>query len=240
MAKYQVMFLYLPLALYLLVCERKQFCKFGLYLAGIIAIIVILPHWIWLYNTDFFSFNYIMARTTPDIGNTPISLVKFGHIIFPLKFWGDQLLALLPCFVVYLFLALKEKNISININKENLSEKIFLLFVGLMPIFVLGAMGFLTGNRVVGNWGSTMVGFCGILLFYFFPIKFYVRSTDAPRRTPAGPPRCQIPGERPPSAPQHPDWMPDARRSGTHSAPENPEARRRAVSFLPWKIHFDL
>ena len=172
LAKYQVAFLFISMFLYLLLFDRKQFTKMGLYVAGIVATLVVLPHFVWLYQNDFFSMNYIMGRTNVDINNTPISLVKYGRIVFPIKFYGDQILAMMPCFAIYLIAALRGKEIKFDNTKENFSDKMFLVFVGLLPMVILGGMGLITGNRVVGNWGSTMIGFCGILLFYFFPIKF--------------------------------------------------------------------
>ena len=119
-----------------------------------------------------------MSRTEVSSGNTPSFLLPFGRIIFPIKFYLNQIMAILPCVALYLILALKEKNISVNKSSENLPEKVFILLVGLLPIFILGATGAISNSRVIGAWGSTMLSYIGLILFYFFPIKFSEKTFD--------------------------------------------------------------
>ena len=178
LAKYQVVLLFMAFFFYLIVFDRKQFRQKGLYTASLFGILTILPHVIWLYKTDFFSLIYIMSRTDVSSGNTPSFLLPFGRIIFPIKFYLNQVMAILPCVALYLILALKEKNISVNKSNENLPEKVFILLVGLLPIFILGATGAISNSRVIGAWGSTMLSYIGLILFYFFPIKFSEKTFD--------------------------------------------------------------
>jgi hypothetical protein len=81
-------------------------------------------------------------------------------------------MAVLPCIILYLIIALKEKNISINNEKNNMHEKGYILLIGLLPILILGATGAISNSRVIGAWGSAMLSYIGVILFYFFPIKF--------------------------------------------------------------------
>ena len=178
LAKYQVVLLFMAFFFYLVFFDRKQLKQKGLYIASLFGILTILPHAIWLYKTDFFSLIYIMSRTEVSSGNTPSFLLPFGRIIFPIKFYLNQIMAILPCVALYLILALKEKNISVNKSSENLPEKVFILLVGLLPIFILGATGAISNSRVIGAWGSTMLSYIGLILFYFFPIKFSEKTFD--------------------------------------------------------------
>jgi len=171
LAKYQVIFLFFALFLYLLFCDRKQFKQKGMYISIITGLIVILPHILYLINTDFFSFIYMAERTEIGSHNTPKILLQFGRIVFPVKFLLDQILSVTTCIVVYLFLALQAKNITINKNIKK-SESIFILLISFAPILAQGCMAAIENNRIMGIWGSIMVAFTGIFLFYFFPVKF--------------------------------------------------------------------
>ena len=170
MAKYQVVLLFFAMFLYLLICERKCFKQKNMYLALFIAFLTVLPHLLWMQNNDWFSMEYLAERTKPIVYNSLI-LNILHRVIVSLKFFADQLLALLPCFVLYAILAIKEKSFSFNPHSEDNKNQIFLLLIGLLPLLMIGSSGLITSNRVVGAWGVTMTGNIGILLFYFFPIK---------------------------------------------------------------------
>ena len=171
LCKYQVIFLFFALFLYLIICKRDQFAKKGIYISLFVGFLLILPHIIWLYKTDFFSFIYMTGRTEIGTHNTPQFLIKYGRIVFPLKFILDQVCAVLSCVAVYLFLALQSKNISINKNWKK-SESLFVLSIAFVPILAQSSMAIVENSRIMGMWGSMMVGFTGIFLINFFPVKF--------------------------------------------------------------------
>lgn len=171
LAKYQVAFLFLGMFLYLIICKKEAFKQKGMYISILVGSIIILPHTIWMFQQDFFPMIYFSERTKATIYNS-IPEAIFGRIMFCVKFYLDQLLALAPTFVLYLILAFKEKNISIRNIKEDKDNSLFLLLIGLLPILLIGSSGLINASRVVGAWGATMVGYFGIMLFYFFPIKF--------------------------------------------------------------------
>ena len=104
LTKYQVVFLFAALFLYLIFFERRQFKKKGMYVSVLIGSLIILPHIIWLFQHDFFSMIYMSERTEIGAHNTPLFLLKFGRVVSPLKFILDQVLSVASCIVVYLFL----------------------------------------------------------------------------------------------------------------------------------------
>ena len=172
LAKYQVVFLFAALFIYLIVCERKQFRQKGMYVSVFTGFLVILPHIIWLFQNDFFSFIYMTGRTSIGAHNTPNFLVRFGRVVFPIKFLLDQICSVIVCIVLYVFLALQAKNIEFKNRAGSFSDKVFLLSVCFIPILAQGSMALFTESRIQGIWGSIMVSFMGIVLFYFFPVKF--------------------------------------------------------------------
>ena len=171
LCKYQVIFLFLALFLYLIFCDRKQFKQKGMYISILTGFLIILPHIMWLLKTDFFSFIYMAERTDIGSHNTPAFLLPFGRIVFPLKFLFDQVGSVVTCIIVYLFLGLQTKKIGMNKNLKT-PESIFILLITFAPILLQGCMAAIENNRILGMWGSIMVSWTGLLLFYFFPVSF--------------------------------------------------------------------
>lgn len=171
LCKYQVIFLFFALFLYLIFCDRKQFRQKGMYTAIATGSLIVCPHIIYLFKTDFFSLIYMAERTEIGFHNTPLFLIPFGRVVFPLKFLLDQVISVFTCIIVYLFLLLQTKQIMVNKNLKN-NESIFILLITFAPVLAQGCMAAIENNRIMGIWGSIMVAYVGIFLFYFFPIKF--------------------------------------------------------------------
>lgn len=171
LCKYQVIFLFFALFLYLIFCDRKQFRQKGMYLSILIGLLIVAPHILYLVNTDFFSFIYMAGRTEIGSHNTPSFLLPFGRLVFPLKFLFDQVGSVASCIVVYLFLGLQTKQIGVNKDYKS-KESVFILLLTFAPILAQGCMAAIENNRIMGIWGSIMVAFVGIFLFHFFPVKF--------------------------------------------------------------------
>lgn len=172
--KYQVAFLFLALFIHFLWFERKYFKEKGLYLAVLTGAFVALPHIIWLFRNDFFSFAYMANQA--EVGPVTSTAFSLKRLFIPVKFIFDQLFAVLPCVAVYLLVALGAKNIKIAKFTENLSDSVFLLSISVVPVLALGLLGLFTGGYIHGIWGSIMLTFTGLALFYFFPVDFKEKS----------------------------------------------------------------
>ena len=172
LTKYQVIFLFFSIFIYILFFKRECLRKNGFYASILVGILVILPHIIWLIQHDFFSFAYMADRTNISSHNIPIFLLKYGRIVFPIKFIVDQLLSVLPCLLLFVFAALHAKNIGIKRINKDISETAFVIIICFAPIVLHSLMGAISNTRVMGIWGSIMVSFFGIFLFYMFPVKF--------------------------------------------------------------------
>lgn len=169
LGKYQIIFIFIGLLVYLIFENREQFKKKGMYIAIAFGLLVILPHVIWLFKTNFFSFAYMLERTESETHNLPIVLEHLSRIFYPIKFILGQILACIGCIVIFLLTALQAKNLKLS--KLNKDSK-YILYVFFIPIIFQGLMGLITGNRVPSVWGSIMVSMIGILLFSIFSIKF--------------------------------------------------------------------
>ena len=171
LTKYQVIFLFLTLFIWLLTAKREQFKKCGMYIAILTGFLVILPHVIWLLRHDFFSFIYMVNRVEVGIHNTPQFLLEFGRIVFPIKFILDQILCILPCVLLYMLTAIQARSIGLA-KKQEKSEALFIALICFAPMVLQASTGIISNSRIMGMWGSMMVSFWGLFLLYFFYIKF--------------------------------------------------------------------
>ena len=168
LAKYQTIMLFLPLFVYLIISPigRKQFKKKGLYIAAIIAFLIVLPHIIWLFKHNFFSLNYFITCEDRYAG---FYYGPLKYIWSPLVFLFNQIITIVPLIFIY-FTAIwfsKEKLCKNNLNPEN---KKFLICAGIAPIFLQSLNGF-SGNYMIPQWGYSLLFISGILLFGYFPYK---------------------------------------------------------------------
>jgi 4-amino-4-deoxy-L-arabinose transferase-like glycosyltransferase len=94
-AKYFVVVLAAPYALFLIFDRdaRRALATPGPWLALVVALIVALPHVIWLFQTDFLPFAYAEQRAAPVRG-------WFDHILRPAIFVGSQIGFTLPSFFI--------------------------------------------------------------------------------------------------------------------------------------------
>lgn len=170
LAKYQTLLLLIPMVLYSLIFKnvRKIYKSRGVYVAIIIAFLMFLPHLIWLFNHDFFSFLYFKEC------EDRYSHVYFGVIKYleaPFLFLLDQVCAIAGTVFIFVVTRFRFK-IPFNFNAEtDTLDRYFLIFLGLFPVLLQAFPGLFTGNKIVGTWGYPMVYMVGIMLFYFFPLK---------------------------------------------------------------------
>ena len=169
LAKYQTLMLFIPLFIFLLITPsgRKQFKKKGFYIAVLIALLVLLPHIIWLFNNNFFSFNYFIVCEDryATFYHGPLK-----YIWSPFVFLFNQFIAVIGvAFIYFTALWFSKEKISKNENAKP-EDKIFLILCGVVPVFLQSING-LSGNYMIPQWGYSLLFMSGILLFYFFPFK---------------------------------------------------------------------
>jgi hypothetical protein len=94
-AKYFVLVLAIPLALFLLLDReaRPALATPGPWIALVLALLVMAPHLVWLVRNDFLPFAYASARAAPVRG-------LLDHVLHPLAFAVGQLAFLLPTFLI--------------------------------------------------------------------------------------------------------------------------------------------
>ena len=143
---------------------RKTLKNPKAYIAAIFAFWLFLPHLYWLYETDFVSLDYVFGRGTKgDYAGTIL-----GHIIYPLKFIGAQVLFTAAAWLSYLVFYKHSEKLKI---VQNSMQTRFLLIVGLVPLAIFTLIGIVNGAALKSMWGFPLWFLFGIMLMYFWPCK---------------------------------------------------------------------
>lgn len=165
--KYTCVFLFAAMAFFMLYNKnaREKLKTYKPYFAVFMCLLVILPHLIWLYQNDFMPFEYFVERGGQnDFQKFPL----LGHIVYPLKFLGAQILFSIAAVLAYLFARKKEKKLQV---KATSTQSDFLLILGLMPIGLMALVSFIGGTKLKSMWGFPCLWLIGVLLFTYLPCK---------------------------------------------------------------------
>lgn len=165
--KYTCVFLFISMASFMLYNEnaRQRLKTFKPYFAALVCFFVILPHMVWLYQNDFMPFEYFVERG----GHSGFEKFRLlGHIVYPLKFLGAQILFAFGAFLAYMFALRKEKKLQV---KATSTQRDFLLILGLMPLLLMALISFVGGTKLKSMWGFPCLYLTGVLLFTFWPCK---------------------------------------------------------------------
>ncbi len=174
--KYQTIMLILPMTMYLLFVPkgREQFKRPGLYLAGITAFLIFLPHLIWLYKNNFFPLMYFEERRI-FYSHAYSGWIKY--LQSPFMFLMTQAGAIAGSVIIFFMLRMGNRLPKEESENRNLADIWFLILLGIFPIVLQVLPGLITGDHINGTWGYPMLFMTGILLFYFFPIRSHDKLT---------------------------------------------------------------
>lgn len=142
---------------------RHKFKTFGPYLTALVCALVILPHVYWLYRHDFYVIDYFLGRgNKAEFDSFPL----LRHIVYPLKFFGAQVLFGLGAVLIY-FIGTYRARKETNHVMEN--DRKFLLVNGMMPFVLMLLCSLIGGIKLKSMWGFPVFYMFGIMLFVFFP-----------------------------------------------------------------------
>lgn len=98
LGKYLGIFLLIPL--FACYWQRGEFAKVlkspGIYVAGVVSMLVFLPHFLWMMRNDFVTVTYGLERTSE--GDPDGFLTR--HLLYPLEYGAGQLGTLLPLLLI--------------------------------------------------------------------------------------------------------------------------------------------
>jgi 4-amino-4-deoxy-L-arabinose transferase-like glycosyltransferase len=157
-AKYFVVILAFPLALFLLIDRdaRPALRTPGPYVAALVALLVASPHLWWLVQNDFLPIHYVESRAIPPQG-------LLDHITRPLSFAFGQFSWCLPCLAIAANLFLRRTGEIEPYEADAFSRRIIALLT-FAPMVTLLIAAAITGGKLIGMWGYPFWLFLGLWL----------------------------------------------------------------------------
>ena len=163
LTKYSVIFLLLPMALYLLLPKQWPLLKQPKpWIAAFVMLAIFAPHLYWLIINDWLPLSYADGRSH-DVGEASSSLQR--HFSW-LGFIGAQVIAHIPLLIIILFN--RKRLFSLSTYKQNLPAGTPLLwYLWLSPILVLIVLSLVFGIGLRDLWGMPMWALSGLLAASF-------------------------------------------------------------------------
>jgi hypothetical protein len=154
-AKYFVVVLALPLALFVVVDARaRQSLRTpGPYVAAAVALLVAAPHLVWLVQNDFLPFRYADARAAH-------ARNLFDYVGHPLEFAASQVLFLLPALAIAAPLVWPRPRDSGA--GANAYDRRIVTVLAFGPAVTLLVLSLATGRALVAMWGYPLWLFLGL------------------------------------------------------------------------------
>ena len=145
--------------IFIIIKEKKYYFKY--LIPGLVFIIILTPHIIWLVENNFITIIYALNRTTAE------SSIFLNHLLNPLIFLGKQIGILIPFFILF-FLMISKFKPKINLKDKKL---IFLLAVNIAPLILIFLTSMIMGAKIRTMWMTPFYLFIGVFLIYLFQNK---------------------------------------------------------------------
>ena len=154
------------LFIYLIFLKKERKFDFKYLITIEVFLVVLVPHFIWLYNNDFITIMYGLART----GLEQSSFLD--HIKFPTIFLLKQVGILIP-FLILSWLLVKKIKLNLNYKDKKL---LFLLAINILPIILMFLTSLITGSKIRTMWMTPFYLFFGSLFVYFFQAQINIKK----------------------------------------------------------------
>jgi len=154
------------LFIYLIFFKKERKFDFKYLITIEVFLVVLVPHFIWLYNNDFITITYGLART----GFEQSSFID--HIKYPLTFLAKQIGILIPFFIL-IWLLVKKINLKINFKDKNL---LFLIAINILPIVLMLLTSLITGSKIRTMWMTPFYLFFGSLFVYLLQAQINLKK----------------------------------------------------------------
>ena len=154
------------LFIYLIFLKKERKFDFKYLITIEVFLVVLVPHFIWLYNNDFITITYGLARTGLDQSSF------LDHIKFPTIFLLKQLGILIP-FLILSWLLVKKIKLNLNYKDKKL---LFLLAINILPIVLMFLTSLITGSKIRTMWMTPFYLFFGSLFVYLFQAQINIKK----------------------------------------------------------------
>ncbi len=154
------------LFIYLIFFKKERKFDFKYLITVEVFLVVLVPHFIWLYNNDFITITYGLART----GLEQSSFID--HIKFPIIFLLKQVGILIP-FLILSWLLVKKIKLNLKFKDKKL---LFLLAINILPIILMFLTSLITGSKIRTMWMTPFYLFFGTLTVYLFQAQINLKK----------------------------------------------------------------
>ena len=154
------------LFIYLICFKKERKFDFKYLITLEVFLVVLVPHFIWLFNNDFIPITYGLTRTGLEQSNF------LDHIKFPIMFLLKQVVILIP-FLILTWLLIKKIKFKLNLKNKNL---LFLLAINILPIALMFSTSLLTGSKIRTMWMTPFYLFFGTLFVYLFQAQINLKK----------------------------------------------------------------
>ena len=167
LSKYLFIYILLSLFIYFVLNLRKYKKSFKNYsLSILLSLILLVPHFVWLFDNNFVTISYGLNRT----GVSEFNLIN--HLKNPIIFLFKQIIILIPFFTM-VFIIIKKFKFKINVKNRKI---IFLLSINLIPILLIFITSILTGAEIRTMWMTPFYLFIGTLIMLIFKNSIELKS----------------------------------------------------------------
>ncbi len=154
------------LFIYLIFFKKERKFDFKYLITVEVFLVVLVPHFIWLFNNDFITITYGLART----GLEQSSFID--HIKFPVIFLLKQVGILIP-FLLLSWLLIKKIKLNLNLKDKKL---LFLLAINILPVVLMFLTSVITGSKIRTMWMTPFFLFFGSLFVYLFQAQINIKK----------------------------------------------------------------
>jgi hypothetical protein len=154
------------LFIYLIFFKKERKFDFKYLITLEVFLVVLVPHFIWLYNNDFITITYGLTRT----GLEQSSFLN--HIKFPVIFLLKQIGIIIP-FLILTWLLVKKFKFQVNLKDKKL---LFLLAINILPIVLIFLTSLITGSKIRTMWMTPFYLFFGSLFVYLFQVQINLKK----------------------------------------------------------------
>jgi len=170
MSKYYTIFPLAGMLLFLWIepTARGQWRKPGLYIAAVVAVLISIPHIIWLSETNWVTIYYTQGRMTPDHS------LWTGRFLPSLKFLFSQIGTFLGACVLLSFVYFwrtSDQEVISEHKRLSAFDRQFLWCIGIGPFVLTLILGVLLGWKVNTMWGTPLLSLWPLLVLHYWQPK---------------------------------------------------------------------
>ena len=154
------------LFIYLIFFQKKKKVDFKYLITIEVFLILLVPHFIWLYHNDFITILYGIKRTSLEDPNI------LNHIQYPIIFLIKQIGTLVPFFFL-IWLLIKRIKFKFNFKDKKF---LFLITINILPIFLMLLTSIITGSKIRTMWMTPFYLFFGVFFIYIFKLQINLKK----------------------------------------------------------------